>query len=90
MCARGFWNVGQLAFFDVSFFNPNTTWYDNTEIGKCYELNERKKKRKYNEPILNVKQGGFKTFAMFANRGFSKECTKFCGKLAELIANKRI
>ena len=26
---------------------------------------------------------------MFTNRGFGKECAKFCGRLAELIANKR-
>ena len=26
---------------------------------------------------------------MFTNRGFGKEYTKFCGRLAELIANKR-
>ena len=45
--------------------------------------------RKYNERILNVEQGSFKILAMFANRGFGKEYTKFCGMLAELIATKR-
>ena len=42
------------------------------------------------ENVMNsLEQGSFKTIAMFTNRGFSKDCKKFCVSLAELIANKR-
>ena len=51
--ARGFWNAGQTAFFDIRVFNPNASRYGKTEISKCYEMNEKEKKKNYNERILH-------------------------------------
>ena len=51
ICARGFWQAGQMAFFDVRVFNPTAKRYVNQEISKTYEVNEREKKKLYNERI---------------------------------------
>jgi hypothetical protein len=47
--ARGFWIPGQKAFFDVTVFKPMAGTYRNQNLEKCYEMNEREKKRSYNE-----------------------------------------
>ena len=56
---------------------------------KHHKLNEQEKKNQYNEQISNIEQGSFAPLAVPANGGFNKECTKFYGRLAELIASKR-
>ena len=84
-----YFNAGQIAFFDVRVFNPNTSRYGITEIGNCYELYEREEKRQYNERILNIEQGSFTLLVMSTNYVFGKEYTKFYGRLAELSATKR-
>ena len=49
--ARGFWNRGQDAFFDVRVFNP----YDRSQ-----DLShEQEKKREYNQLVLEVENGVF-------------------------------
>ena len=49
ICARGFWQAGQMAFFDVRVFNPTAKRYVNQEISKTYEVNEIEKKKLYEE-----------------------------------------
>ena len=49
--ARGFWNRGQDAFFDVRVFNP----YDRSQ-GLSHE---QEKKREYNQLVLEVENGVF-------------------------------
>ena len=41
ICARGFWQAGQMAFFDGRFFKPNAKRYANQDISKTYEFNEK-------------------------------------------------
>ena len=45
ICARGFWQAGQIAFFDVRVFNPIAKRYVNQDISKTYEINEKEKKK---------------------------------------------
>ena len=87
--ACGFWNAGQTAFFDIRVFNPNASRYGKTEISKCYEMNEKEKKKNYNERILQVEHGSFTPVVMTANGGFARESAKFYARLAGLIASKR-
>ena len=86
---RGFWQAGQQAFYDVRVFYSNAKRYQNVEIKKCYELNEKEKKKAYNERILNVEQGTFTPIVMLANGGLGREGEKFYGKLASKISEKR-
>ena len=59
ICARGFWQAGQMAFFDVRVFNPTSKRYVNQEISKTYEVNEIEKKKLYKERILQIEHGSF-------------------------------
>ena len=43
ICARGFWQAGQIAFFDIRVFNPIAKRYVNQDISKTYEVNEKRK-----------------------------------------------
>jgi len=89
VAARGFWISGQKAFFDVRVFNPFAKRYRNQEIEKCYVVNEKEKKRSYNERILNVENGSFTPLVMSSNGGLAKECENFYKRLAEMLSEKR-
>ena len=71
--ARGFWLTGQVTFFDVRFFNPNAKRYINQELRKSYKVNEKEKKKQYNERILQVKHGTFTQVVMSTNDGMGRE-----------------
>ena len=77
ICARGFWQTGQMAFFDARVFNPNAKRYVNQDISKTYELNEKEKKRLYNERIMENEHGSFNPLVMPATGRMGRECKKF-------------
>ena len=37
----GFWWAGQVAFLDISVFNPNANRYVNQNLSRAYESNEK-------------------------------------------------
>ena len=49
ICARWFWEASQEVFFDVRVFNPNGTRYAKLQFSKSYQINEKEKKKYYNE-----------------------------------------
>ena len=69
VCARGFWQAGQMTFFDVRVFNPNARRYAKQELSKTYQLNEKEKERLYNERIMQVEHGTFTPLVMSATGG---------------------
>ena len=77
-----------MAFFNVRVFNPTATRYTNQEISKTYELNEREKKKLYNERILQIEHGSFTPLVMYATGGMGRECKKFYARLTEMIRYK--
>ena len=89
VCARGFWQAGQIVFFDVRVFNPNARRYAKPELSKTYQLNEKEKKRLYNEGIMQVEHGTFTPIAMSATGGMGRELSIFYSRLSELISEKR-
>ena len=86
IAARGFWISGQRAFFDTRVFNPMARRYESQELNKAYEINEREKKRLYNEQILEVEYVSFTLLVMTALGGMGSEASKFYSSLSELIA----
>ena len=57
--SRGFWVIGQEAFFDVRVFDPNANRYLNKALPQCYIQKEKGKKRQYNEKVLEIDHGSF-------------------------------
>ena len=47
--ARGFWQSGQRAFFDVGVFNPLAKSHLEQKLDTSLSSNENKKKRRYNQ-----------------------------------------
>jgi len=87
--ARGFWTAGQVAFFDMRVFNPTATRYVNQSPAKCYMLNEKEKKRSYNERVMQVEHGSFTPIVLSATGGIGREGKKFYTRLSEMISEKR-
>ena len=63
---RGFWLTCQVPFFDVGVFSSTAKRYVNQELCKSYEVNEKEKKKQYNERILQVEHGAFTPLVMSA------------------------
>ena len=78
-----------MEFLDVQVFNPNTKRYANIELSKAYEINEKEKKKTYNERILQVEHGSFTPLVMSATGEMCRDCKKFYSSLAEIICEKR-
>ena len=86
---REFWISGQRVFFDIRVFNPMAWRYESQKLTEAYEINEREKKRQYNEQIIEVEYGSFTPLVMTAFSGMGREASKFYSCLSELIAEKR-
>ena len=86
--ARDFWVTHQKAFFDIRVFNPTARSYDDLDIKKCYEINEREKKKQYNERVLKVEQGTFSPMVFSAFGGMARECSMVIATAASLMASE--
>ena len=87
--ARGFWEAYQQAFFDIRVFNPIAKRYANQSLRKMFEINEKEKKKCYNERIMQVEHGTFTPLIFSAMGGFGRECNKFYNRLGLMISDKR-
>ena len=83
--ARGFWTKHQMAFFNVRVFDPNAKRYEKKSLQQCYSLNEKEKKRQYNERVLQVENGSFTLLVFTVNGSMGREASKFYKRLAEFI-----
>ena len=63
--------------------------YVNQNLNKAFETNEKEKKRKYNERVMDVEHGSFTPIVMSALGGMGRESTKFFVRLSEIISEKR-
>ena len=87
--ARGFWNRGQNAFFDLRVFNPLAPCYGGLSLDAAHAKNERDKTRKYGERIINVEQGTFTPLVFTSAGGTARQSQIFYKRMAELMAEKR-
>ena len=55
--ARSFWVRGQEAFLDIRVFDPNANKNLNATLPRCHKINEKEKKRNYNNRILQIEHG---------------------------------
>ena len=57
--ARGFWQRGQRAFFDVKVFIPFAPTHLNQKLKSAFVSNENTKKRTYNRRVVEVEHASF-------------------------------
>ena len=87
--ARSFWVTGQRAFFDIRIFNPIARRYSDLEMAKMYDINEKEKKRHYNERVQQIEHGSFSPLVFSALGGMARECRAVYKRLIQLLAEKR-
>ncbi|XP_066922310.1 uncharacterized protein [Clytia hemisphaerica] len=87
--ARGFWTRGQRAFFDVRVFNAYAQRYSRMSPTCAFEVNEKEKKRHYNQRIIQVDGGSFTPLIFSTNGGAGREAQIFIKALATLLSEKR-
>ena len=71
-------------------FNPNARRYAKQELSKTYQLNEKEKKRLYNERIMQVEHGTFTPLVMSATGGMGRESSNFYSVVGVNKWEKRI
>ena len=88
MCKR-FLASSSDSIFWLRVFNPTAKRYVDQEISKTYEVNEREKRKLYNERILQTEHGSFTPLVMSTAGGMGRECKKFYARLAKMISYKK-
>ena len=86
--ARGFWNTGQDAFFDVRVFHPNASSNSSMSISAAYRKHESSKKREYAQRVRDIEHGVFTPLIFTTTGGMGREATTFYKRLADTIARK--
>ena len=86
--AGGFWNRGVTAFFDVRVTHVNSSSNTNKTTATIFREQEKEKKRKYQQRILDVEMGTFIPLVFGTNGGMGTECQLFLKNLAEKLASK--
>ena len=90
ICARGFWNGMQDAFFDVRVFYPFVPSYRNQSLPSLYRQHESKKRLEYGQRVREIEHGGFIPLVFSTAGSTAPEGTVFLKRLASLLAEKRL
>ena len=86
---RGFWQDGQRAFFDVRVFNPFAQSHLKSPLANCFTNNEREKKRKYNQRVIQLEHGTFSPLVFTPYGGLGREAENVVKILSAKLAEKR-
>ena len=89
IAARGFWQRGEKAFFDVRIFNPFAASYSNKKLQNVIKANEREKKRSYNNRVIEIEHGSFTPLVFTPYGGYGREGERCISHLAEKISMKK-
>ena len=87
--ARGFWQKGQLPFFDVRVFSPFAKSHLNQKLDTAFSSNEDEKKWHYNQRIIEVEHGSFSPFVFSPYGGNGREAERFLTELAQKLSDKK-
>ena len=88
VCARGYWNARQDAFFDVRVFHPNAPSNRSRSLAAIYKKHEDEKKRGYGQRVLVIKHGIFTPLVLSISGGMGRETQTFYKRLADLLSLK--
>ena len=86
--AKGFWQRGQTAFFDVRVTHLNTSTQRGQTSSKIFRSHEMAKRREYLQRVLDVENGSFTPLVFGTNGGLGEECASFLSTLSQKIASK--
>ena len=89
IAARGFWQEGAMAFFDVRIFNPFARAHINAELQAVFDSNEKQKKAAYNQRVIDIEHGSFTPVVLSAYGGFGRETERFISMLITKVSEKR-
>ena len=89
IAARGFWQDGAMAFFDVRVFNPFAKTHLRNNLESAFDNNEKQKKAKYNQGVIEIEHGSFTPLVISAYGGVSRETERFVSRLTVKIAEKK-
>ena len=89
IAARGFWQDGAMAFFDVRVFNPFAKTHLKSNLESAFVMNEKQKKVKYNQRVIEIEHGSFTPLVISAYGGVSRETERFISRLTDKIAEKK-
>ena len=87
--ARDFWQVHELAFFDIKVFNPLARTYMNQSLDAAFKANETMKKNKYNNRIIQVEKGTFSPVVLSSLGGLGVEGSRCLAKIIDLVTLKK-
>ena len=87
--ARGFWNRGQRAFFDVRVFDSAAPRLLHKSLKSIHQSHEQEKRRAYNQRVIKVEHGSFTPLVFSTVGGQSYECGRFYNRLSTLLSEKR-
>ena len=87
--ARDFWQVHEMAFFDVKVFNPLAKSYMNQSLEAAFSHNEKLKKRLYNNRIIQIEKGTFTPVVLSSLGGLGVESSRFLSKVIDLVTQKK-
>ena len=87
--ARDFWQIHEMAFFDIMVFNPIARSHINTNLETLFKQKESLKKRLYNNRVTRVEHGSFTPVILSALGGFGVETSRFLSKLVEKVSEKK-
>ena len=73
---REFWIRGQQTFFDVRVVDRNAKGYLESALPQCYTQNEKEKKRRCNERVLQIERRSFTPLVFSKYGGMSHEIVK--------------
>ena len=86
--ARGFWQRGEKAFFDVRVFNPFARTHLSTKLETVFKQQEASKKNQYNERVIQIEHGTFTPIVTSAYGGYGRETNRFLSALINKVAEK--
>ena len=89
IAARGFWQRGEKAFFDVRVFDPFAKTHLCRNLESVFKQNETDKKREYNDRVIRIEHGSFTPIVTSAYGGFGRETSRFLSTLIEKISEKQ-
>ena len=87
--ARGVWSSMDKVFFDIRVTHPNTQSNEQKPPAQIYKENEKEKKRKYNERVINIEKATFTPLVFTTSGGMGPECQRLNKRIAELLSIKR-